>query len=395
MPKATLKTGTSDAIAAETPDTFELRQNTQTGRLSSGDGTTQGGNVLALVRDAALTFADVTAAKAMDNRLLGVGQVAMMPATVSGVPALIFYKWDASSTATADDDLVLRPTRLTAGQSGRWLKVVANSGRKADLDASGKLLTSQLPDLAIGQWLGTAANQTAMLALSGQRGDWCERTDETKNYLLIADDPTLIGSWRALVYPGASHSFESHSNYGGQHPSWSAADPDLQILARRKSTGDWVRLPIYGMIGTGVGVTLTPGTDGLAYVGLNDATTTNRGAMSSTDKTKLNGIAASTGATRALVGDGSGGWTNSPEQSTDTGEFFALSTVADADTVGVIKLNTHTMQFFPGGGVVSPDSGLFTYNVGCDTAPTSIQYKDHSGTNKTMSLTNGIVTSIN
>jgi hypothetical protein len=71
----------------------------------------------------------------------------------------------------------------------------------ASLDSGGKLPASQLPDLAIIDFLGTVANQTAMLALSGQKGDWCARSDNSKVYVITGSDPTQVGSWTALSYP--------------------------------------------------------------------------------------------------------------------------------------------------------------------------------------------------
>jgi hypothetical protein len=71
----------------------------------------------------------------------------------------------------------------------------------ASLDSGGKLPTSQLPNLAIIDFLGTVANQTAMLALTGEKGDWCARSDNSKVYVITGSDPTSIGSWTALSYP--------------------------------------------------------------------------------------------------------------------------------------------------------------------------------------------------
>jgi hypothetical protein len=420
MPKSTFKIGTQDAIQAETPDWFELRQDSNTGRLSTGDSTTLGGNVHALVKDSSLTFADLAAAKTMDNRLLGSGQVAMMPATVSGVPALIFYRWDATSTATADDDLVIRPTRLTSGQAGRWLKVVANSGRKADLGSDGKLLPSQLPDLAIGQWLGTAANQAAMLALTGQRGDWCERTDETKNYLLIADDPTLIGSWRALAYPGvtgavrtdgtstmtgalvfadgAGKKVQLDSGYEfGRRVSVPVLDitiPSPGFLSIRTPSGEVWSVNEAGQLVAG---TVPWG----SVTGKVNANATTDGLMTATYASKLDGIdagaktrnvPASTGATRVPVGDGSGGWTNSA--SLASASLVVPGGDSFTSDVGVFYFYPTTAALVPGGSTGLTVGDYVTVPVGCITAPYTIQYKDHSGTNKTMNLTNGIVTSI-
>lgn len=73
----------------------------------------------------------------------------------------------------------------------------------ASLDATGKLPTSQLPDLAVSDYLGSVAYQTAMLALSGQKGDWCTRSDLGTNWIITGSNPTLLASWTQLTYPTA------------------------------------------------------------------------------------------------------------------------------------------------------------------------------------------------
>jgi hypothetical protein len=71
---------------------------------------------------------------------------------------------------------------------------------KADL-VGGVLPTSQLPALAVTEHLGSVANQSAMLALSGQKGDWCIRSDVGQVYVITGADPSLLASWTALAYP--------------------------------------------------------------------------------------------------------------------------------------------------------------------------------------------------
>lgn len=73
---------------------------------------------------------------------------------------------------------------------------------KADLVA-GKIPASQIPDIAISEYLGTAASQAAMLALTGQKGDWAIRTDTGLTWIITGTDPTLLASWTSLSYPGA------------------------------------------------------------------------------------------------------------------------------------------------------------------------------------------------
>ena len=73
----------------------------------------------------------------------------------------------------------------------------------ATLDSAGKLLTTQLPNLAISEYLGTAATQTAMLALTGQKGDWVNRSDIGTVFIITGDTPSQIASWTQLNYPTA------------------------------------------------------------------------------------------------------------------------------------------------------------------------------------------------
>jgi hypothetical protein len=132
-----------------------------------------------------------------------------------------------------------------------------------------------------------------------------------------------------------------------------------------------------------------------------DATASQAGLMTADYAGKLDGIdvgaktrnvPASTGNTRVPVGDGSGGWTNS--DALVSGTVNDLVVDMESLTVGEINWTIYTLQSVPGGLKVLSSAGSASSVVGCLTAPTTIQYKDHSGTNKTMNLTNGIVTSI-
>lgn len=71
---------------------------------------------------------------------------------------------------------------------------------KADL-VNGVIPTSQIPAIAITDFLGDTNTEAAMLALVGQKGDWCIRTDLEKVFIITGDDPTLLASWTALEYP--------------------------------------------------------------------------------------------------------------------------------------------------------------------------------------------------
>lgn len=75
----------------------------------------------------------------------------------------------------------------------------ANSG-VATLDAGGKLLGAQVPDVALNN-VFDVASQTAMLGLSATRGDLARRTDLSKTFILIATDASLLSNWKELITP--------------------------------------------------------------------------------------------------------------------------------------------------------------------------------------------------
>ena len=73
---------------------------------------------------------------------------------------------------------------------------------KADL-IGGVIPTNQIPAIAVTEFLGDVASEAAMLALVGQKGDWCNRTDAGLSFVITGEDPSLLTSWTDLVYPAA------------------------------------------------------------------------------------------------------------------------------------------------------------------------------------------------
>jgi hypothetical protein len=73
---------------------------------------------------------------------------------------------------------------------------------KADL-VGGKIPQGQLPSVALTDYLGTVSSEAAMLALTGQRGDWCWRSDIGTEWQLVADNPALLNSWQEHHYPAS------------------------------------------------------------------------------------------------------------------------------------------------------------------------------------------------
>ena len=105
--------------------------------------------------------------------------------------------------AAADVDAL--PASTTAADIGGITtsqKGAANG--VASLGVDGKLPSAQIPAIALSEFLGTTSTETAMIALTGERGDWTVRTDFTPNrtYILSTDDPTLAANWVQASFGG-------------------------------------------------------------------------------------------------------------------------------------------------------------------------------------------------
>jgi hypothetical protein len=90
-------------------------------------------------------------------------------------------------------DLTGRPAHLTGTANTANQVIVA--------DAGGKVPAANIPNIAITEYLGAVASQSAMLALTGQLGDWCIRTDLSKVFVITGADPSLLAGWTSLEYP--------------------------------------------------------------------------------------------------------------------------------------------------------------------------------------------------
>ena len=110
----------------------------------------------------------------------------------------------ASSTGTS----TTLPLAVSGGSAGlldgsdkaQLDSLSADLAAKADL-SGGKLLASQVPDIALTVFLGSVADEPSMLVLTGQLGDWVIRTDDNKVYVITGSDPTQASDWTALAYP--------------------------------------------------------------------------------------------------------------------------------------------------------------------------------------------------
>lgn len=71
---------------------------------------------------------------------------------------------------------------------------------KADL-IGGVIPNSQIPSIAITQYLGNVANVNSLLALTGEMGDWATRSDTSSTWILAGNNPSSLSNWVEIVTP--------------------------------------------------------------------------------------------------------------------------------------------------------------------------------------------------
>ena len=177
---------------------------------------------VALVSDACTVPSEVLAASSFRVSVRGSDGTHVLTTTIVRVgvaSSLIDGETPAPPTPSVYDQLVAQATAAatdaaqaqsaaTAAQASATAAAssaataAAGLASKADL-VGGVLATSQLPALAIASFLGVVASESEMLALTGQLGDFCTRSDTGGMYIVTGDDTSVITGWTEISYPPA------------------------------------------------------------------------------------------------------------------------------------------------------------------------------------------------
>jgi len=145
-----------------------------------------------------------------DGVVITGGSINATPIGASTASTGRFTSLTATGTTTLNSALsgILKGTSGVVGLASAGTDYVSPSvlgaaNGVATLGADSKLTASQVPNIAITEYLGTVNSQAAMLALTGQEGDWCIRSDLGTTWVITGSNPASIGSWTQLSYPTA------------------------------------------------------------------------------------------------------------------------------------------------------------------------------------------------
>ncbi len=156
---------------------------------------------------------------------------------------------------------------LAGAGTAAVLNTGTSSGNIPILGAGGKLADSVIPSIAIKIYLGIVADQNAMLALVGEYGDWCVRSDVGKVYIITGADPTQAGGWTALVYPGTVAALTTPRAINGTNFDGTAAINVAACPPAVVSTASAASLtPVLGTIGLTLSYAFTAQAAALSFV---------------------------------------------------------------------------------------------------------------------------------
>lgn len=131
-------------------------------------------------------------------------QILVAAATAGGAASL--EVGTTPGTVCAGDDPRLSNNRAPTAHTHSQSDITGLSdslNAKADL-VGGKVPSSQIPSIALTEFLGPVSSEAAMILLTGEPGDYCFRTDVGLAYFLTTGTGSSVGNWQAVSTPATS-----------------------------------------------------------------------------------------------------------------------------------------------------------------------------------------------
>lgn len=156
----------------------------------------------------------------------------------------------------------------------------ASANGVATLNALGKIPTSQIPAISFSSGY-VVSSQSAMLALSAAVvGSIAIRTDNSKNYVLSATDPTVLSNWLELLMPAAVSSVNGYTT-----GSITLTSSDIAEGTNLYFNNARVRTAVDAFLGGDAPISYNAST---GKIGINQSATNANGYLSATDWNTFN-----------------------------------------------------------------------------------------------------------
>lgn len=186
--------GTSATAAAGSAATATTKAGESAGSATAASGsaataTTKAGEASTSATTASTKATEAEASRAAAFLAQQAAELARDQAVAGVVPD------NGVSTVKVVDGAVTKP-KLSAA-----LQASIDKADSAVQLVGGTIPQAQLPAIAVTEFLGAIGSQAAMLVLTGQRGDWCTRTDLGTDWQIIAEPSTTLANWRERTYP--------------------------------------------------------------------------------------------------------------------------------------------------------------------------------------------------
>lgn len=121
--------------------------------------------------------------------------------TVNGLTGNVIINSELTGSLSASGNLIeLTNVETARGNLGLGSIALLDASSKADL-VDGKVPASQIPSVAITQWLGIVTDEAGMISLTGEQGDFVTRTDTSTNWVIYQNDGSAVTDWVELSHP--------------------------------------------------------------------------------------------------------------------------------------------------------------------------------------------------
>jgi hypothetical protein len=295
----------------------------------------------------------VSAAQSTANAALPkAGGTMTGPLTITGLSGVLKAAAGLISGGASTSDLV-EGSNLYFTNARADARIAASRGAAngiCPLDAGSLVPAAYLPPLAISQSF-VVASQSAMLALTAERGDVAIRTDLNKSFILATDSPVTLADWKELLTPASAVTSVNGQTGAVTLTTSNISEGGNLYYTSARAKVDAIAALLTGFSSASGGV-VSSGDSVLAALGkLENRTALNDAKLTGSDRLKTDGSIAMTGLLN-FSGTGHAGLKLNNLTSTQVAALSAANGMLVYNTtISAVQIYNGTWQTLGGGGV--------------------------------------------